>query len=223
MTATITQLFPRIIQHHEIYADFKQAQSLLEEHRPSQLDQLAYRKSDPKELTAAKRIVLMGISARAKFAHLYTRTLAASYRAFEIHQQASVLLAEYPDPVAEQGITATKTWEGIKLTADLETVPALTREEINLAFIDATIRFLYDWCIQLAGNRPKNFQEMFNSRGATPSAATVKNVTQSYIAEMVESLNFSHPLPFYVIDRLLLNPQTGLPFDITIPSLLSQR
>ncbi|MBU0501934.1 MAG: hypothetical protein ABIH69_03070 [bacterium] len=155
--------------------------------RQAKPESLAYDKNDPSETRDVKWIVLMSFAAQAKYAHIYT----------------------------EKGLKA--SFAAFELyqycTKQLKAYP----DPVQQASRDSMINFLYTWCIITAGNRPKNYQARYFPKGATMSAKDVKNILQPHIATLAERSLSSHPLTYYVIDRLLIFPQTGLPFNIYIP------
>lgn len=178
----------------------------------------------------SKRIVLMGLSASNKFGHLYTdQGLEASFKAYESHQRYARLLEKYPDPLMQQGLRKVKEpgkfylydlktleeynviEDNISLKPDAETLRSI------LARRDAIIGFMYEWCIEAAGNRPKNFQECYKSEGATLSAEAVQELMQHYALRLSLYADYSHLITYNVIDHLLLNSRTKLPFNINIP------
>jgi hypothetical protein len=174
------------------------------------------------------RLVLMGLAARAKFAHLYVERrdfetqLELSYRAFERHQRYAGLLSGYPDPVAQAGFMVRKE-HGIFLLIDedqprsFNVMLGVGAEDEQLAARDAVINFIYNWCTEeVAGDRPKNFQEMYKSRGATMSAENIRGLVGPYVQRLPDLSTFSHPATHYVVDRLLVRPP--LPFGIRVPS-----
>lgn len=208
----------------EVAVAFRQARLAMRRRSRAQLVYAPDRAPHENEMA---RLVLMGLAARAKFAHLYVEhpdsetQLELSYRAFERHQRYAGLLSGYPDPVEQAGFMASKR-DRIFLIIDkespncFEVMLGVGTEREQLTARDAVINFIYKWCLQLAGDRPKNFQEMYKSRGATMCAANIRGLMKPYVERLPALSTFSHPATHYVIDRLLMQPP--LPFGIRIPS-----
>lgn len=89
------------------------------------------------------------------------------------------------------------------------------RESEQLAERDAVINYIYQWCINTAGERPKNFQQMYKSRGATMSAANIEGLMRPHVQRLPALSLFSHPATYYAIEKLLMQPP--LPFGIQVP------
>ena len=177
----------------ELKAAFRWAVRVMSQTDPRQL---AYSPQRERQENEMDRLVLMGLAARAKFQHLYVEhrdpetRLELSYEAFETFHLCAKLLAGYP----------------INLSGS---EPTQKR--------DATIDFIYNWCLKVAGDRPKNFQQMYKSAGATMSAENIAGLIGSHVRALpgLSIQEHSHPGTYCVIEQLIVMPR--LPFDIQVP------
>lgn len=157
------------------------------------LDQLKYNPQDKKGVVDAKRIILMGIAARAKFNHLYpggrldssAQGQEISERAYERYQECAKLLEEYPKK--EKNAFRTKT------------------------------DFIYNWLIGVAKNRPKYYLKMFNPQGATLPKIELQRLLTPHIKELSDLNEDNSPTLYYVTMYVILRTSNRLPFDIQIP------
>jgi hypothetical protein len=177
----------------------------------------------------AKRIVLMGLSARSKFNHLYTdEGLQASQKAFDLHKTYSRLLEDYPHWLKELLFRADKIMGSFEIV-DISSGHAhevladnlpnqLPSQDIRLILArrNAIIDYVYKWCID-AGDRDRDFQEHYKKEGATVPAEQIQRLLKPYIRRLSPLAEYSHPVTHHVIDRLLINPKTNLPFNIYVP------
>lgn len=187
-----------------------------------------YTPARPPHENEMARLVLMGMAARAKFAHLYAEhrdfdtQLRLSFRAFERYRRCVELLSGYPDPVEQAGFTVQKEPGIFQLVDKSQSIRFdVMHGKIGTKLLweaarDAVVNFVYKWCMEVAGDRPKNFQVMYKSRGATMCAANIQGIMHPFIQRLSALSSFSHPATNYVIEKLLIRPP--LPFGIRVPS-----
>lgn len=191
---------------------------------------LAHNPSGETHVEEAKKIILMGLSARSKFNHLYTSEgLQASQRAFDLYQKYSRLLKGYPDWLQELGFRVFKiigSFQVVDLSSgqeeevlvdNLPKQPTSKDIRLTLARRNAIIDFVYNWCVDAAGDRDRDFQQHYNKEGATVPAEQIQRLLKPYIRRLNPLAEYSHPVTHHVIDRLLINPKTDLPFNIFVP------
>lgn len=215
----------------EVSTAFRRAAALMRRTRPARL---VYDPAGPAPVNEALRIVVMALAAQTKYDHLYVEKgdlraqLDASYRAYDLHQEYARVLAAYPDPVAARGFRMVKVvgslsvidaTSGTVFNTSVDEIPDVgDREAVNLALAkrDAVIDFMYAWCIEVAGNRFRNFRLMYRSEGATLSADEIRDWMRPQIKKLIRLSQLSELETYYVIKRLLLEPL--LPFGIRVPS-----
>jgi len=217
----------------------EQASRLLAETDPAKITH------DPKGIAhaeQAKLLVLMGGLVAERFNHLYAPTVEASQTAYDLSQRYAAALAIFPPleqleynhwyqqvdndgPLLVQGIGVDENGieinHGEEFKVLVDTLhfliePPLIRARI-IACGHVIINFLFNWCLTLTCNRARDVRVTESDPHFTISHATVKAIS----APLTKSLGYHaecfDPLLYYVVDTLLLYPQTKLPFNITIP------
>lgn len=198
-------LTPRLYSPVEIRTTFKIAEQFL---RKTTLQALKHRQTDALHITEVKRLILMSICAQLNYKSLYAQTPAARSEAATQHENYSSLLSEYLHPVKELGIETDIAVgrftiipkDGRKLTV---TSPGLNLTE-QMGIRDALIGFIYDWCTK-------------NQGGTKINALMIRELMRPYVRSLFPLAKRSHPLTACIIDRLLIHPQSGLPWNIQIP------
>lgn len=182
------------------------------------IEQLTYSKKVDVTTNQAHRLVLIGRAAQTKFAHIYTNEgLDASRNAFDAHLKYQVAIKTHPNPLQQ----FPQVFNRLLIIERRSQIPD---EATAVSGAHAIIDHVFDWCLIKAGDRDRNFQEMYRWQDTTPlptiSAAEFRTKTKAYRFSLSLLAKYFHPLLYFVADDLIIhsvNPEEGLPFNIVIP------
>jgi len=182
------------------------------------IKQLTYSSQVDATTNQAHRLSLMGRAAQTKFEHIYTTEgVAASRNAFDAHLAYQEAVKTHPNPLREFPPVTNRL---LVIERPSQIPDKLAATSSTHAIID----FMYQWCLLKAGNRARNFQEMYRSDSITLpptiSAAEVRAKTEAYRFSLSLHARYLPPLLCSVADELIIHsesPETGLPFNISIP------
>ncbi|MFH1389989.1 MAG: hypothetical protein ABIH56_04630 [Candidatus Margulisiibacteriota bacterium] len=234
MTNRVQFLLPRLHQYskRELLSASRAASALL---RRCQSKSLAYDPAGEPAFEQAKRVVVMSLAAQNKYDHIFTtQGLDASLNAFDNYHKYSQLLAGYPDPlknlpgglqfnliVGFNSLEIEQVGTGLRLSAMQQVHPIDPSDEfINLrvlACAHAQINFMYQWCIDLAGKRPRNYQEVYIDRPVGLGSDQVRKLMYPYQTNLAYHSEYFPPVLYFTTNSLIVNPPLTLPFRIKIP------
>ncbi|MBU1867716.1 MAG: hypothetical protein KKD13_04495, partial [Candidatus Margulisbacteria bacterium] len=196
---------------------------------------LAHDPNGDQSVEQAKRIVVMSLAAQNKYDHIFTTDgLEASLRAFDNYQKYARLLADYPDPLKTlpgglqfnliagfNSLEIEQVGTGLRLNAMPQVHPINPTDDFImirvLACAHAQITFMYQWCMDLAGTRPRNYQDVYIDRPVRLGTEEVKNFLQPFQGNLSYHSEFFPPVLYFTARSLIVAPDTALPFNITIP------
>ncbi len=186
------------------------------------------------ETCEAYRLALMGLAARMTFEHLYNiYGKVVTERCYDIGRTAKRLLGKYPPPLALSGFTVADSPNGLLITEkggsgrtfnvldpfDQQAADSNQAPRVAAAKRALLIDRLYQYIIGLAGDQPRGLQPQ-NGRLVQRTNKTANDVRKD-LADIVQTLadlnKWSDPLNYELIDRTLVRPLTGLPFNIYLP------
>ncbi|MFH1361946.1 MAG: hypothetical protein ABIH69_04760 [bacterium] len=85
-------------------------------------------------------------------------------------------------------------------------------EDLGLARARAIIFFMYNWC-QISGETKPFFPLMYRTTLTSERIKECMSLSQRTLIPL--AANF-HPLPYFVVEATIINPETEVPFNITI-------
>lgn len=225
---------PRLGQYSEadLRLAYRSAQDLMRRRKTKALE---FNPGGNTETEQAKRVIVMALAAQKKYDHIFTTAgLDASIHSYDEYQRFSQLLAGYPDPLKTLpgGLQFTlKTgFNSLEIENDLTKLRFNVMQPIHpigpqdafkgliaLACAHAQINFMYQWCINLAGDRPRNYQEVYIDRPIGLDSQQVRDAMDPYQTSLAYRSEFFLPILYFAANLLVVKTPSNLPFNVRIP------
>ncbi|MDD5594413.1 MAG: hypothetical protein PHG97_06720 [Candidatus Margulisbacteria bacterium] len=234
MSNRVVFYLPRLEQYSE--ADLRlanrRAQDLI---RRRQTKALKFNPSGDTPTEQAKRVIVMALAAQKKYDHIFTTDgLAASIHSYDEFQRFNQILADYPDPLKTlpggMQFTLKTGFNSLEIENDLTKLRFNVMQPIHpigpqdafkgliaLACAHAQINFMYQWCINLAGDRPRNYQEVYIDRPIGLDSQQVRDAMYPYHTSLSYRSEFFPPILYFAANLLVVKTPSNLPFNIRIP------